>query len=147
MTSTDIPGTQTRSGWLSDDEIRAVRAHLPVVYVEVVPVRVDGYGQITAVGLLLAPTPDGSISRTLVSGRILHGERVREAVLGPRLAATGWFDRGTLSHLIDAHQSGARDYSAPLWTLLMFEAFLRNVVDDQSATRAATAVNAEAAEV
>ena len=24
---------------------------------------------------------------------------------------------------------GARDYSAPLWTLLMFEAFLRNVVD------------------
>jgi len=22
-----------------------------------------------------------------------------------------------------------RDYSAPLWTLLMFEAFLRNVVD------------------
>ena len=23
------------------------------------------------------------------------------------------------------HQSGRRDYSAPLWTLLMFEAFLR----------------------
>jgi len=74
-------------------------------------------------------------------------QRVREAVLGPRLAATGWFDRGYLSHLIDAHQSGARDYSAPLWTLLMFEAFLRNVVDDEPAERAATAVNAEAAEV
>jgi asparagine synthase (glutamine-hydrolysing) len=27
-----------------------------------------------------------------------------------------------LQHLVDAHQSGARDYSAPLWTLLMFEA-------------------------
>ena len=56
-------------------------------------------------------------------------QRVRDAVLGPRLAATGWFNRPYLAHLIEAHQSGARDYSAPLWTLLMFEAFLRNVVD------------------
>jgi asparagine synthase (glutamine-hydrolysing) len=54
-------------------------------------------------------------------------QRVREAVLGPHLAATGWFNAGYLRHLVDAHQSGARDYSAPLWTLLMFEAFLRNV--------------------
>jgi len=74
-------------------------------------------------------------------------QRVRDAVLGPRLAATGWFDRGTLHHLIDAHQSGARDYSASLWTLLMFEAFLRNVVDEQPAAASANAVNAEAAEV
>ena len=29
----------------------------------------------------------------------------------------------------NAHQSGASDYSAPLWTLMMFEAFLRQVVD------------------
>jgi asparagine synthase (glutamine-hydrolysing) len=42
-----------------------------------------------------------------------------------RLAETGWFNRDYLQHLVDAHQSGARDYSAPLWTLLMFEAFLR----------------------
>ena len=56
-------------------------------------------------------------------------QRVRQAVLGPRLASTGWFNRAYLQHLVDAHQSGARDYSAPLWTLLMFEAFLRCVVD------------------
>jgi asparagine synthase (glutamine-hydrolysing) len=74
-------------------------------------------------------------------------ERVREAVLGPRLAETGWFDQGYLNHLIDAHQSGARDYSAPLWTLLMFEAFLRNVVDDQPLPPSAAAVRAEEAEV
>ena len=55
--------------------------------------------------------------------------RVREAVLGPRLAATGWFQRDYLEQLIDTHQSGGRDHSAPLWTLLMFEAFLRKVVD------------------
>lgn len=58
--------------------------------------------------------------------------RVREAVLGPRLAATGWFNQAYLTHLVDVHQSGARDYSASLWTLLMFEAFLRNVVDAAS---------------
>ncbi|EHR71999.1 asparagine synthase, glutamine-hydrolyzing [Burkholderiales bacterium JOSHI_001] len=56
-------------------------------------------------------------------------ERVRQAVLGDRLAATGWFNPAYLAHLVDAHQSGRRDYSAPLWTLLMFEAFLRNVMD------------------
>ena len=56
-------------------------------------------------------------------------ERVRDAVLGSRLADTGWFNRPYLEHLVSAHQSGMRDYSAPLWTLLMFEAFLRKVVD------------------
>jgi asparagine synthase (glutamine-hydrolysing) len=65
-------------------------------------------------------------------------QRVRDAVLGARLAETGWFDRAYLEHLIDAHQSGARDYSAPLWTLLMFEAFLRNVLDDSRAGATAT---------
>ncbi|THF63658.1 amidotransferase 1, exosortase A system-associated [Pseudothauera nasutitermitis] len=53
-------------------------------------------------------------------------QRVRDAVLGETLAATGWFDARQLRHLVEAHQSGARDYSAPLWSLLMFEAFLRN---------------------
>ena len=60
-------------------------------------------------------------------------QRVRDAVLGDRLAATGWFNRPYLQHLVDAHQSGASDYSSPLWTLLMFEAFLRNVVDEAPA--------------
>jgi len=61
-------------------------------------------------------------------------ERVREAVLGPRLAATGWFDAAYLTQLVEAHQSGASDHSAALWTLLMFEAFLRNVVDGCAAS-------------
>ncbi|MGN6826166.1 XrtA/PEP-CTERM system amidotransferase [Paucibacter sp. M5-1] len=61
-------------------------------------------------------------------------QRVRDAVLGDRLAATGWFNPAYLRHLVDAHQSGASDYSAPLWTLLMFEAFLRQVVDGGNST-------------
>jgi asparagine synthase (glutamine-hydrolysing) len=56
-------------------------------------------------------------------------QRVRDAVLGERLRSTGWFNSDYLKHLVDAHQSGARDYSSPLWTLLMFDAFMRQVVD------------------
>jgi len=54
-------------------------------------------------------------------------ERVRDAVLGPVLADTGLFDQGYLRHLVARHQSGVRDYSASLWSLLMFESFLRLV--------------------
>lgn len=53
-------------------------------------------------------------------------QRVRDALLGPDLAETGYFDRKYLRHLVDAHQSGMRDYAAPLWSLLMFQAFLAN---------------------
>lgn len=56
-------------------------------------------------------------------------DRVRDALTGERLAATGMFEPTYLRRLVDDHQSGLRDYSAPLWTLLMFDAFLRNVVD------------------
>ena len=55
--------------------------------------------------------------------------RVRDALTGGRLAETGWFNAAELKRLVDAHQSGARDYSAPLWTLMMLDAFLRTAVD------------------
>ena len=57
-------------------------------------------------------------------------DRVQQSILGSRLADTGWFNRDYLKHLVDAHNSGVRDYSAALWTLLMFEAFLRNVMEN-----------------
>lgn len=50
-------------------------------------------------------------------------ERVKDAILGPALADTGLFNREYLEHLVTHHQSGVRDYSASLWSLLMFEAF------------------------
>jgi asparagine synthase (glutamine-hydrolysing) len=50
------------------------------------------------------------------------------------------FDRRYLLELVDHHQSGRRDYSSSLWTLLMFDAFLRNVVD--TATDAGLAAKA-----
>lgn len=52
-------------------------------------------------------------------------QRVRDAVLGETLADTGLFDTDFLREMLDQHQGGVRNYSAPLWSLLMFEAFLR----------------------
>lgn len=71
----------TRSAWLSDDDMAIARERLPIVYVDAVPVRVDGHGQVTEVGLLLRGMPDGRISRAIVSGRVLYGERVRDALV------------------------------------------------------------------
>jgi asparagine synthase (glutamine-hydrolysing) len=68
--------------------------------------------------------------------------RVREAVLGERLADTGWFDRGCLKQLVDEHQSGRQDHSAPLWSLLMFEAFMRRASDATVAKAPGTALTA-----
>ncbi|PRY67512.1 uncharacterized protein DUF4916 [Glaciihabitans tibetensis] len=66
-------------GWLSDEELAHVRTRLPLLYVEAIPVRVDGLGQVTHVGVLLRAT-NGSITRTLVSGRVLFGETLRDAL-------------------------------------------------------------------
>jgi len=53
-------------------------------------------------------------------------QRVRDALLGPALADTGIFNTSFLAEMVEQHQSGRRDYTAPIWSLLMFEAFLRN---------------------
>ena len=62
----------------------------------------------------------------------LRGQ-VKSAVLGPVLAETGWFNGRFLQRLVDEHQSGVSDHSTPLWTLLMFESFLRNATGASSA--------------
>jgi len=51
-------------------------------------------------------------------------QRVHDSLLGEKLADTGIFNRKYLQHLVDQHQSGMRDYSTPIWALLMFEAYL-----------------------
>src|SRR5690625_3214602 len=73
--------TDTSPGWLSRTEIEDARGRLPIVYVNAVPVRVDDSGTVTSVGLLLGVGPDGAISRSLVSGRVLYHERIRDALL------------------------------------------------------------------
>ena len=71
----------TRAAWLSESDLESARERVPMVYVDAVPVRTDERGQVTTVGLLLRGLPDGSISRAVVSGRVMYGERVRDALL------------------------------------------------------------------
>jgi asparagine synthase (glutamine-hydrolysing) len=71
-------------------------------------------------------------------GALKH--RVRDALLGPRLMETGYFNPNILRQIVEQHQAGARDYSAPLWSLLMFDAFLRNGGIQHSSDRMAVAV-------
>jgi hypothetical protein len=78
MASTRTP--DPNSGWFSDDDFADIRARLPMLYVEAIPVRLDGMGRITDVGLLLRVNPEGAIARTLVSGRVMFGESVRDAL-------------------------------------------------------------------
>lgn len=73
-------GTPDRnSGWLSEEELAEARRRIPLLYVEAVPVRVDGLGRVTEVGTLLRGS-DGTITRSIVSGRVLHGETLRDAL-------------------------------------------------------------------
>ncbi len=54
-------------------------------------------------------------------------QRVRARLTGSTLEETGLFEMGFVETLLDQHQSGQRDHSGPLWALVMFECFLRQV--------------------
>lgn len=73
--------TDAGSRWLSRAELDSARRRMPILYVDALPVRVDETGTVTTFGLLLRATGAGEISRALVSGRVLHHERVRGALL------------------------------------------------------------------
>ncbi|SEB86568.1 protein of unknown function [Paramicrobacterium humi] len=76
----DDPQPAATPGWLSDIELEQIRHRLPLLYVEAVPVRVDGLGVVTEVGVLLRATATGQMTRTLVSGRVMYGETLRDAL-------------------------------------------------------------------
>jgi asparagine synthase (glutamine-hydrolysing) len=53
-------------------------------------------------------------------------DKVRDALLGTTITQCGFFNNSFIEQMVDQHQSGLRDYSSAIWSLLMFEAFLRN---------------------
>jgi ADP-ribose pyrophosphatase YjhB (NUDIX family) len=73
--------TDTKTGWLGNEQLDMIRANVPLVYIDAVPVRVDEVGVVTHIGLLLRQAADGTISRMVVTGRVLYGERIRDALL------------------------------------------------------------------
>jgi asparagine synthase (glutamine-hydrolysing) len=52
-------------------------------------------------------------------------ERVRQTLHGGPLIESGMFNPAALARIVEQHESRSRDHSAPIWTLLMFDAFLR----------------------
>ncbi len=76
----DLRTPDPNPGWLSEEELAQARRRLPMVCVEAIPVRVDGLGRITEVGLLLRATEEGEMARRLVTGRVMYGETIREAL-------------------------------------------------------------------
>ncbi|MDH5191779.1 MAG: amidotransferase 1, exosortase A system-associated [Gammaproteobacteria bacterium] len=55
-------------------------------------------------------------------------ERVREALLGSVIRETGIFDQRALENIVNRHQAGVSDFSATIWSLLMFEAYQRKAM-------------------
>jgi asparagine synthase (glutamine-hydrolysing) len=47
--------------------------------------------------------------------------------MGSDLAASGLVDLKAVESLFRQHESGVRDHSSCLWSLIMFESFLRQV--------------------
>ena len=56
-------------------------------------------------------------------------QRARDALLGPVLSESGIFNRPFLEQIVQQHESGRRDHSAAIWSLLMFDSFLRRVMN------------------
>ncbi|RZA31743.1 MAG: amidotransferase 1, exosortase A system-associated [Lysobacteraceae bacterium] len=52
-------------------------------------------------------------------------DKLRAAVRSPQLLDTGIFNADFLQTMADQHIAGSRDHSAALWSVLMFETFLR----------------------
>jgi asparagine synthase (glutamine-hydrolysing) len=63
-------------------------------------------------------------------------QRVRDELLGGPMAETGWFDPRVIRQIVEQHESGARDHSTPIWVLLMFDAFLRCVMNGEGVAEA-----------
>jgi asparagine synthase (glutamine-hydrolysing) len=63
---------------------------------------------------------------TWFRGPLKH--RIRDTLLGERLRATGIFDQQYLQRMLAQNESGVRQFSTPIWSLLMFEGFLRRTM-------------------
>jgi asparagine synthase (glutamine-hydrolysing) len=63
-------------------------------------------------------------------------QTIRDAVLGERLLDSGMFNASVLKQLVEQHQSGSRDHSAALWSILMFETFQQRLEQPEHAAAA-----------
>lgn len=69
-------------------------------------------------------------------------QRVRDTLLDGRIVDSGMFNPAIIHQILEQHESRARDHSTPIWTLLMFDAFLRCVMDGQESREVRVLENA-----
>lgn len=60
-------------------------------------------------------------------------QRVRASLLQGSIADSGWFNQDMIRQIVDQHESGANDHSTAIWTLLMYDAFMRCVMGEGTA--------------
>jgi asparagine synthase (glutamine-hydrolysing) len=63
--------------------------------------------------------------------------RVRDSLLGGPMLDSGMFDPATMREIVEQHESGRRNHSTTIWTMLMFDAFLRCTMGQTSVAAAA----------
>ena len=51
--------------------------------------------------------------------------KLRDMLLSDEIRSSGLFNMATIEQWLNEHQSGLKEYSAPLWTLLMFASFYK----------------------
>lgn len=68
-------------GWLSDKQITWIRHRMPIPYIIVLPVRLDAMSRVERIGLLLHMNSEGNVERSLIAGRVLFHESLREAIM------------------------------------------------------------------
>lgn len=56
-------------------------------------------------------------------------EKVEDSLMGDTIRKSGLFNMEFIEDVIRQHQSGVRDFSVIIWTLLMFEAFVERELD------------------
>jgi asparagine synthase (glutamine-hydrolysing) len=52
-------------------------------------------------------------------------QRVRDSLLSGPMLESGMFNASTIRQLVEQNESGAQNHSTTIWTMLMFDAFLR----------------------
>ncbi|MCI9888657.1 NUDIX hydrolase family protein [Micrococcales bacterium 31B] len=67
--------------YFTPEELAYLRKRVPMSYVDIVPVRVDTNGAVTSVGLLVRGSAAGRVTYSLVSGRVMFHERLRDAIV------------------------------------------------------------------
>jgi asparagine synthase (glutamine-hydrolysing) len=71
------------------------------------------------------PTPVGAWFRGA------YRQVIEDYALGARSRARGVFDPAFVRNLVAEHQSGARDHSQRLWSLVNFEMWARQFIDGE----------------